>query len=40
MGNVNIERIKGQTMIYKTYYRKLNIEQHKPHQKPEVWGTP
>jgi len=27
----NIKWIKGQTMIYKTYYRKLKIEQHKPH---------
>lgn len=27
----NIKMIKGQTMIYKTYYRKLSIEKHKPH---------
>jgi hypothetical protein len=24
---------KGQTMIYKTLYRKLKIEEHEPHKK-------
>jgi hypothetical protein len=27
---------KGQTMIYKTSHRKLNIDQNEPHQKPGV----
>jgi len=27
----NDQRKKGQTMIYKTQYRKLKIEQHEPH---------
>jgi len=27
------KRIKGQTMIYKTFLKKLQIEQHKPHWK-------
>ena len=38
---------KGQTTIYKTLHRKLNIDQHEPHKKtalnlgaPEVLGVP
>ena len=30
------KRTKEQTMIYKTPHRKLKIEGHEPHQKPEV----
>jgi hypothetical protein len=29
-----IKGAKGQTMIYKTLHRKLQIEQHEPHYKP------
>ena len=32
---------KGQTMIYKTLHRKLNIEQQNPTKKTNVnWGAP
>jgi hypothetical protein len=31
---------KGQTTIYKALHRKLKIEQHKPHQKPEGLAVP
>jgi hypothetical protein len=30
------KRTKQQTTIYKTLHRKLKIEQHEPHLKPEV----
>ena len=30
------KRTKGQTIIYKTLHRKLEIEQHEPHYKPRV----
>ena len=30
------KRTKGQTMIYKTLHRKLNIQQHEPYWKPGV----
>ena len=29
-----IDRTTGQTMIYKTLHRKLQIEEHRPHKTP------
>jgi hypothetical protein len=32
----NRKRTKGQTTIYKTLHRKLKMEEHEPHQNPDV----